>query len=94
MTLHALKRAKERYRMALTFADLEKIINLIYDGEAKFLYDSGNCYVYSLRYNKKLIIPVISPKGTVVTFYPSSRKKEKYVNKDYEYKQKRLKGII
>lgn len=94
MTLHALKRAKERYKLDLTFDDLREILDRILEGEAKKRFRYKDCTVYSLRYKKKLIIPVVSDHFKIVTFYEQNGKKETFRNIDGEFRIKRLKGAI
>lgn len=95
MTLHALERAKERYKLDLTFDDLQEIINRILEGKAKIWHGShDNICVYRLRYKSKLICPVVVDGERIVTFYPSEKSKPKYTDKDAHYRKLRLKGAV
>lgn len=94
MTWHSIQRAKERYKLDLTFEDLREILNRILEGESKLRFRYKDCTVYSLRYKKKLLIPVVSDQLKIVTFYEQDGKKETFRNIDGEFRVKRLKGAI
>ena len=109
MTIHALRRAKERYKMDLTITDLDTIISLIKMGFGKEVTYPKNVYgfkdnnkrYFHLRYNSKLIEPVIADldkNPVIVTFMPTGKKtswkKTCYnkTDKDFIEKIKRLNG--
>lgn len=94
MTVHAIQRAKERYKLDLTFEDLAIILDLIANGDAKFSHKNRNATVYRLRYKHKLIVPVVSDDFNILTFNPIDGKPQRFVDKDGLFKKKRLKKAI
>jgi hypothetical protein len=95
MTRHAIERAKERYKLDLTYEDLGNIIALIQEGHAKFSHKNGALWIYRLRYKHILVVPVLSEnKLRIITFNPIEGKAPKFVDKDGLWKQKRLKGKL
>jgi len=89
MTLHAIKRAKERYKLELDFDDLSFILNEILEGRAKEIkYDNLCGYEdkynknYRLRYKGKLIEPVVrfdKDPPIIVTFWPTGKRAARYL---------------
>jgi hypothetical protein len=86
---HAIKRAKERYNLELTFDDLKNILNLIENGKAKkierknmFEYQDEENAHYRLRYNGTLIEPVVNGVNSnpaIITFYPTGKRGDRKV---------------
>lgn len=92
MTKHAIQRAKERYKLDLTFEDLGNIIALIQEGHAKYSHRCGKLWIYRLRYKHILVVPALSEdRKIIVTFYPIEGKAPKFVDEGGLWKQKRLK---
>ena len=76
MTVHAIKRAKERYGVELTFEDLKTILNEILEGNAKQLARPKNIFgleskgdVYNIRYKGVLMQPIVY-ENLIITFRP------------------------
>ncbi len=76
MTVHALRRAKERYNLELEFEDLHKIMAIIKAGNAKFLYKATyDKFFFALTYQN---IPIkvlyqnnfMQRRQRIITFYP------------------------
>lgn len=89
MENHAIKRAKERYGLNLTVADLKNILDAIFLGHAKniirpnmFDYvDTENAH-YRLRYKGVLVEAVVrssNKKPYIVTFYPTGKKADRSI---------------
>lgn len=95
MTIHAIERAKEWYKLDLTFDDLREILSIILEGDAKFSHSQGDCSVYRLRYKHKLLIPVVARDSVIVTFLPVKEKRKRgFIDIDGIMKIKRKKRAL
>jgi hypothetical protein len=70
MTDHAILRAKERYGLDLTRVDMAEISRLCEAGEGMFAETKVKGKVFILRYRDKVVIPLVSAFGAIITFYP------------------------
>ena len=80
MTNHAIEKAQERYKIALTFDDLHIILDQVKNGEAREIKKPNNILglqghgkLYNLRYKGVLMQPVVAD-GKIVTFNPVGKK--------------------
>jgi hypothetical protein len=69
---HAIQRAKERYGLELTVADLRNICHIVQNNQAKLdKINANKTTTWFLNYNKTHVRVVISPDFyAVVTFIP------------------------
>lgn len=107
MTIHALERAKHWYNLDLTFDDLREILSTVLEGDCKEIFYPKNMFgippnsrVFHLRYQKKLVEPVIVEFDTnprIVTFMATGKKALSFkrfcdtkIDKDFTQRKKRL----
>ena len=103
ITAHAIRRAKERYGIELTFDDLRYILNEILEGNTKELKKPRNVYgvetkgdAYHIRYKGVLLEPVVY-QNIIITFRPVGKRvswnkaMEAKSSKDYKQAMKRRK---
>lgn len=74
MTTHALTRAKERYDIDLTQADLSEIRRDIRDGHALLLSNNADgCQVFAVYHQRVYMRLIYAPNtGAVITFLPAN----------------------
>ena len=86
MTNHAIERAKERYKLDLTFEDIDEIVKIASSGNVKEIKrldhigrKNESQKTFRFRYNGKLIEPVIKNMDithtmpTIVTFLATGK---------------------